>query len=64
MYHLTVCKIVNETCRAIVYCFMKEVMPQSNEETWRTIADEFERVWRFLNCIGATVPFTGMGQKK
>lgn len=51
--HSTVVQIIKETCRAIVNRLINEVMPQPNEETWKSIAHEFQRLWQFPNCIGA-----------
>jgi len=50
----TVSYIVEETCNAIWYKLKDIVMPTPNNENWKKIADEFEDIWNFSHCIGAT----------
>lgn len=51
--HNTISKIVCETCEAIWNCLKDSVFLTDNEESWKSVADEFERLWNFPNCIGA-----------
>jgi len=53
--HNTVSKIVSETCEAIWNCLKDTVFLTDNEESWQSVADEFERLWNFPNCIGTIV---------
>ncbi|XP_018360010.1 PREDICTED: uncharacterized protein LOC108759188, partial [Trachymyrmex cornetzi] len=49
----TVSKIISETCAALWITLHESVMPVPNEESWLRIANEFERKWNFLYCLGA-----------
>jgi hypothetical protein len=51
--HDTISKIISETCEAIWNCLKDSVFLKDNQESWKAIADEFERLWNFPNCIGA-----------
>lgn len=51
--HNTVSKIVSETCDAIWNCMKGVVFLQDNEESWQKVADDFEAMWNYPNCIGA-----------
>jgi len=53
--HNTVSKIVSEICEAIWNCLKDTVFLTDNEESWQSVADEFERLWNFPNCIGTIV---------
>ncbi|CAK1589075.1 unnamed protein product [Parnassius mnemosyne] len=51
--HSTVTEIVHSTCRSIVKRFKKDVILEPTEEMWRKIAEDFENLRGFPNCIGA-----------
>ncbi|KAM0737133.1 Protein ANTAGONIST OF LIKE HETEROCHROMATIN PROTEIN 1 [Formica fusca] len=51
--HNIVSKIISETCEAIRNCLRNSVFLADNEESWKYVADEFEQLWNFPNCIGA-----------
>ncbi|XP_071555857.1 putative nuclease HARBI1 isoform X1 [Temnothorax nylanderi] len=51
--HNTISKIIRETCEAIWTCLKGVVFLEDKEESWKGLADEFERLWNFPNCIGA-----------
>jgi hypothetical protein len=51
--HNTISKIISETCEVIWNCLKESVFLKDNQESWKTIANEFERLWNFPNCIGA-----------
>ncbi|XP_020299121.1 protein ALP1-like [Pseudomyrmex gracilis] len=51
--HNTVSKIVSETCEAIWNCLKDTVFLTDNEESWLSVANDFEELWNFPNCIGA-----------
>lgn len=51
--HNTVSKIVSETCEVIWKCLKDTVFINNNEESWQNVADNFERLWNYPNCIGA-----------
>ncbi|XP_071578909.1 putative nuclease HARBI1 [Temnothorax nylanderi] len=51
--HNTISKIISETCEAIWSCLKDSVFLMDNEESWKSVADEFQRLWNFPNCIGA-----------
>lgn len=51
--HNTVSKIISETSEAIWNVLKDTVFPKDNPESWQTIADEFEALWDYPNCIGA-----------
>jgi len=49
----TVAQIVHETCHAI-WCQLKDVVLRvPNKEEWIKIANDFEKMWQFIHCIGA-----------
>lgn len=50
----TICKVVVETCDAIVSILgPKYLKTPTTPEEWLQIADGFEKSWNFPNCIGA-----------
>ncbi|XP_011869646.1 PREDICTED: putative nuclease HARBI1 [Vollenhovia emeryi] len=51
--HNTISKIISETCEAIWNCLKDVVFLKDNEESWKSVADEFQQLWNFPNCIGA-----------
>jgi len=50
--HNTISKIVSETCETIWNCLKDTVFLIDNEESWQSVADEFEQLLNFPNCIG------------
>ncbi|XP_018336981.1 PREDICTED: uncharacterized protein LOC108745356 [Trachymyrmex septentrionalis] len=42
--HNTISKIISETCEAIWKCLKDSVFPKDDKESWKTVADEFERL--------------------
>ena len=47
-------QIILETCKAIATVFVSlYVKMPDNEAEWLRIAEAFERMWNFPNCIGA-----------
>lgn len=51
--HNTISKIISETNGCIWTCLKDKVFLQDNEESWKNVADNFERLWDFPNCLGA-----------
>ncbi|XP_029178028.1 LOW QUALITY PROTEIN: uncharacterized protein LOC114945857 [Nylanderia fulva] len=51
--HNTVSKIVSETCDAIWNSLKDEVFLQPSTINWQNIAEHFENICQFNNCIGA-----------
>lgn len=51
--YCTVSVIINETCAAIWKYLQPYVMPKPTPEMWTSIAENFECLWNFPNCIGA-----------
>lgn len=51
--HSTVYNIVRDTCRVICDNLMSEVLPNPNEEMWKSIAEDYYSLWNFPNCLGA-----------
>lgn len=49
----TVQEIVTKTCKCIVDTMMSEMLPRPTNETWKSIADDFNTLWNFPNCIEA-----------
>lgn len=49
----TVVGIVKEVCEALWSCLVGEYMPFSGTEEWRAIAEDFQELWNFPNCVGA-----------
>ncbi|XP_071581058.1 putative nuclease HARBI1 [Temnothorax nylanderi] len=50
--HNTVSKIVSETCEAIWNALKETVFIDDSPESWQEIANEFQRLWNYPNCIG------------
>lgn len=50
--HNTVSKIISETCEEIWNALKETVFLHDNLESWQEIADEFEQLWNFPNCLG------------
>ena len=65
----TVGRIIRETTGVIwdVLCEKGWMTPPSLQEDWKRIANEFNELWNFPNCLGAilreTCNDTGTGQK-
>ncbi len=52
--HNTISGIVPEVCEAIIAEYGPEVMPElTTADDWQDIADGFNTLWNFPNCIGA-----------
>ncbi|KAK1165476.1 protein ALP1-like, partial [Acipenser oxyrinchus oxyrinchus] len=51
--HTTVGNIVSETCNAMWNVLQDKYMPIPIEDDWKEIADKFNQMWNFPNCIGA-----------
>lgn len=49
----TVADIVQEVCSAIWTVLQPKVMPEPATEQWCDIANDFDALWQFPNCIGA-----------
>ncbi|XP_071055952.1 uncharacterized protein [Onthophagus taurus] len=49
----TVRKIVAEVCDAIWETLGSTVFPTPTEENWKKVAERFNLLWNFPNCIGA-----------
>lgn len=49
----TTSKIVRETCTALWEVLKDRVFVQPITENWQKIADDFERICQFPNCIGS-----------
>ncbi|XP_018365221.1 PREDICTED: uncharacterized protein LOC108762645 [Trachymyrmex cornetzi] len=49
----TVSKIVHETCNEIWKTLKNIVMPVASTQEWKTIGQNFERLWNFPHSIGA-----------
>ena len=50
----TVCRIIRDTCTVLWEVLQPHyVKAPSNEEEWKGIATDFEKIWNFPNCIGA-----------
>lgn len=45
--------IIHETCKVIVKTLLGETMPTPTEAVWGGIAEDFENLWNFPNCVGA-----------
>ncbi|XP_060866068.1 putative nuclease HARBI1 [Metopolophium dirhodum] len=52
MAHNTIGKIIYETCNAIWEVFSSIHMPFPSTELFEQIAYDFEKLWKFPNCIG------------
>ncbi|CAH1966486.1 unnamed protein product [Acanthoscelides obtectus] len=47
-------RIIPETCRAIYNCLRKKYLCfPSKEEEWLKVAEGFNNMWQFENCLGA-----------
>ena len=49
----TVNGIFRETCQAIWNALAKDFMAPSTENEWKSIGQEFWRLWNFPMCLGA-----------
>ncbi|KYQ55889.1 hypothetical protein ALC60_05171 [Trachymyrmex zeteki] len=49
----TASKIIKETCTALWEILKDRVFLQPTDENWQKVADDFERICQFPNCIGA-----------
>lgn len=49
----TIQDIVMETCKVITENLMTEMLPVPTEEKWQSIAEEYNTLWNFPNCLGA-----------
>ncbi|XP_062514075.1 uncharacterized protein LOC134189727 [Corticium candelabrum] len=50
----TVCRIIRDTCTVLWEVLQPHyVKAPSNEEEWKGIATDFEKIWNSPNCIGA-----------
>jgi len=49
----TASKIVKETCTALWEILKDRVFLQPTDEDWQRVADNFERICQFSNCVGA-----------
>ena len=49
----TASKIVKETCTSLWEVLKDRVFVQPTPENWQKIADEFEQICQFTNCIGS-----------
>lgn len=47
-------RIMRQTCLALQQVLETLYLPDSTEADWRRVADEFESLCNFPNCIGAT----------
>lgn len=45
--------IVKEVFEALWSCLVGEYMPFPGTEEWRAIAEDFQKLWKFPNCVGA-----------
>jgi len=51
--HCTVQAIVNDTCKIIRDNLLAEMMPNPTEDMWKSIANDYNTIWNFPNCVGA-----------
>ncbi|KAJ8375576.1 hypothetical protein SKAU_G00061560 [Synaphobranchus kaupii] len=49
----TVVKIVREVCEVLWTSLVEEYMPVPGKEEWKEIAEDFQTLWDFPNCVGA-----------
>ncbi|XP_056422433.1 uncharacterized protein LOC130362270 [Hyla sarda] len=49
----TISGIVWTTCNALWDCLLEEFLPQPSPELWLHIAEKFQEVTQFPNCVGA-----------
>ncbi|KAM4029736.1 uncharacterized protein ACNLHF_022392 [Anomaloglossus baeobatrachus] len=49
----TISGIVRHTYRALWDCLQEEFIPQPTRDTWLQIADGFQQICQFPNCLGA-----------
>ena len=49
----TVQYIIPNVCQALWESLVAEYLPIPDENSWRDIANSFEKNWNFPNCIGA-----------
>ncbi|GIY75387.1 putative nuclease harbi1 [Caerostris extrusa] len=56
IFHISIssiCRIVRETCKALLNVLQPMVLPVPTEDQWRRIASEMEELWQFPHCLGA-----------
>lgn len=51
--HTTIGKILRKVCSALWDCLREESFPEFTENSWRKIAEGFEKYSQFPNCLGA-----------
>lgn len=51
--HNTISKIISETCEEIWKALKDLVFVSHTEDKWMEIADGYENLWNFPNCVGA-----------
>lgn len=44
---------MKDVCEAIWSCLVEEYMPFPGTEVWKGIAEDFQKLWNFQNCVGA-----------
>ncbi|KAM4030894.1 uncharacterized protein ACNLHF_018476 [Anomaloglossus baeobatrachus] len=49
----TISGIVKHTCRALWDCLHEEYIPHPTTESWLDIAENFQKICQFPNCLGA-----------
>jgi hypothetical protein len=49
----TVCEIIHETTDLIYQALQPRFLPVPSTAEWKLIADDFENLWQFPNCVGA-----------
>ncbi|XP_011858988.1 PREDICTED: uncharacterized protein LOC105556501 [Vollenhovia emeryi] len=50
--HNTVSKIISETCEKIWNILKETVFHYDSPKNWEKLADEFEQLWNYPNCVG------------
>ncbi|XP_069588866.1 uncharacterized protein [Ranitomeya imitator] len=49
----TISGIIKHTCRALWDCLHEEYIPHPTKESWLDIAENFQKICQFPNCLGA-----------